>query len=207
MGKKSRQKWQRRQQPWLPGEKLNPADPAHRTAFVTVAAPAEGSLDDPSLRAHCQRCQAPLRLSQADGERYAAMKQIAAEHLPPLAHVVTTAVLICGRCARKAVKAWADSIEPAAKPRGREWEYSGLPGAQFLEKVLPGEPEEVPEAPRADRSILFVAREGRVLFSGPAADLNAWFGLDSPSPPPPPAEPTGPPSSPPAGEPTMGTSP
>jgi hypothetical protein len=179
-------KRERRQQPWLKGEKLNIDDPANACAFVTVAAPAEGSLDDPSLRAKCQRCQAPLRLSQADGEMFASMKAITAERLPPLAHVVTTAVVLCGPCAHRAVKAWADGLEAAAKPRGREWEFSGLPGATFLEKVLPGEPEETPEAPRHDRSVMVAAGEQVALFTGPAADLAAWFGLA----PPPAAEPT-----------------
>jgi hypothetical protein len=129
-----------------------------------------------------------LRLSKAEGERFASFKAIAVERLPPLAHVVTTAVLICGRCAHRAVKAWADGIEAAAKPRGREWEYSGLPGAAFLERVEPGEPEQIPEAPRPDRSIMVAAGTDVALFSGPAADLSAWFGLALP--PPPAAEPT-----------------
>jgi hypothetical protein len=119
---------------------------------------------------------------------FATMKTIAAGRLPQLAHVVTTSMLICGNCAREAVKAWADSIEDDAKPRGREWEYSGLPSAAFLERVEPGEPEEPPEAPRPDRSIMVSAGEHVALFTGPAADLGAWFGLALP--PPPAVEPT-----------------
>jgi hypothetical protein len=188
MGKRSRQKRERRLQPWLPGERLNPDDPANRTAFVTVASLAEAPLDDPSPRARCQRCQAPLRLSQVDGERYATLKAIAAGRMPQLAHAAKTSVLICGPCAHRALKAWADSIEPTAKPRCREWEYSGIPDAMFLERVEPGEPEEIPEAPRADRAIMVAAGGDAVLFSGPYTDLAAWFGLAPP--PPPAAEPT-----------------
>jgi hypothetical protein len=183
MGKKSRMKRERRQQPWLKGERLNPDDPANRTAIVWVAMPAEANLDDPSLRAKCQRCQAPLRLSAVDGQVFGEMKAIAAGRMPQLAHVVTTSMVLCGRCANRAVKAWADSIQPAAKPRAREWTFSSLPGAEFLERVEPGEPEEIPAAPRADRAVMVAAGTDVVLFTGPAADLGAWFGLEAPPPP------------------------
>jgi hypothetical protein len=134
--------------------------------YVAIGRPLAGSgvgVDDPTLFVACQRCGVRLRWAEASF-RYMT-------DLPGLVDVV----VICGRCASRAINTWA-STNPASW--FRRWENSEFPPhVTFLERVGPGEPIEMPPEPCRDRTTLVEACTDVCVLVGPLADLSPVFGL------------------------------